>query len=120
LTIARIALEKKVENLSIIEIGGLSSIADYIIVCSGASDRQVQAVARYIIDELAQQGQKPLGTEGVDEGRWALIDYGDIVVHIFHEPVREYFDLEGLWADAPRVDLEGIEDITDGGAEGCN
>jgi len=114
------ALEKKAENLSIIEIGGLSSIADDIIICSGASDRQVQAVAHYIIDELTQQGEKPLGMEGIAEGRWALIDYGDVIVHIFHEPVREYFDLEGLWADAPRVDLEGVDDVAGGGTEESN
>lgn len=69
---------------------------------------------------MKQQGQKPLGMEGVDEGRWALIDYGDVIVHIFHEPVREYFDLEGLWSDAPRVDLDGLEEDTDRDGAGCN
>jgi len=68
----------------------------------------VRAVTRFIIEELEAEGIRPLGTEGVDEGRWALIDYGDIIVHLFLEPVREYYDIEGLWSDAPRVDLTSI------------
>ncbi|MFQ5586235.1 MAG: ribosome silencing factor [Thermodesulfobacteriota bacterium] len=108
------ALTKQAEDLIIIDIGRLSSIADYLFVCSGTSDRQVQAVSRYILDELEKEGIRPLGTEGVDEGRWALLDYGDIVVHIFLDPVREYYDLEGLWADAPRVDLGELLEMEKG------
>jgi ribosome-associated protein len=99
------AIEKKAQDPVLLEMRGISSITDYFFLCSGRSDRQVQAIAQGIEDELKKKGIRPLGQEGTVEGRWILMDYEDVVVHIFLEPVRRFYDLEGLWIDAPRVDL---------------
>ena len=83
----------------------LSSFTDYFVICSGNSDRQVQAIASHIEDTLAGIGLFPLGIEGKREGRWVLLDYGEVVVHIFYHAAREFYDLERLWADAQKIDL---------------
>ncbi len=85
----------------IINIKKLSSIADYLVVCSAESERQVQAIAEAIEDGLKKKGARPLGVEGARGGRWALIDLNDVVAHVFYEPVRALYDLEGFWAEAP-------------------
>jgi ribosome-associated protein len=102
---ARAALDHKAIDLVILSIQNLSSFTDYFVICSGNSDRQVQAIASHIEDTLAEIGISPLGTEGKREGRWVLLDYGEVVVHIFYHPVREFYDLERLWADAQKIDL---------------
>lgn len=102
---ARAALEKKAYDLVVLEVGKLTTVADYFIVCSGRSDTQVQAIVQGIDDHLRAQGVRPIAVEGVEHGQWALMDYGDVVVHVFYVPVREFYDLERLWARAPRVDL---------------
>ena len=84
----------------------MSSIADYLLICSGTSDKQVQAIANSIEDGLKKNGTRPLSTEGIRDGRWALIDYGDVIAHIFLEPVREFYNLEGLWSEAPRIEVK--------------
>jgi len=99
------AIEKKAQDPVLLEMRGISSFTDYFFLCSGRSDRQVQAIAQGIEEELKKKGIRPLGQEGAVEGRWILMDYEDVVVHIFLEPVRRFYDLEGLWIDAPRVDL---------------
>lgn len=103
---AELALDKKAEGVVILNIGKLSSIADYLLICSAASDRQVQAIASSIEEGLKKKKVRPLSTEGIREGRWALIDYGDVIAHIFLEPIREFYNLEGLWPEAPRVEIE--------------
>ncbi|NIQ38683.1 MAG: ribosome silencing factor [Proteobacteria bacterium] len=100
------ALKKKASDLVILEIRGLISYADYFFICSGRSDRQVQAIAQSIETELDNRGHPVLGIEGMSHGRWVLMDYGDVIVHIFQESVRRFYDLEGLWIEAPRVSLE--------------
>ena len=75
------------------------------MICSAGSERQVTAIAEEVSDGLRKKGVVPLGTEGVREGRWALLDYGDVVAHIFTEGVRAYYDLDGLWADAVRTEV---------------
>jgi len=102
----RAAIEKKAQNPVLLELKGITSITDYFLLCSGKSDRQVQAIAQAIEEALKKRGIQPLGQEGMREGRWILMDYEDVVVHIFLEPVRKFYDLEGLWIDAPRVDLQ--------------
>lgn len=92
-------------------IGKLSSIADYLLICSGASDRQVQAIANSVEEGLKKNKARPLSTEGIREGHWALIDYGDVIAHIFLEPVREFYNLEGLWPEAPKTEIDGMEDM---------
>jgi ribosome-associated protein len=105
---AQAALDHKAIDLAILEVKKLSSFADYFVICSGSSDRQVQAIASYIEEKLGKQGLYPLGIEGKREGRWVLLDYGDVIIHIFYEPIREFYDLERLWSDAPKVDLPPV------------
>jgi len=104
------ALDKKAQDVVVLEIKELSSLADFFLICSGKSDRQVQSIAGNIELLLKDRRILPLGIEGIREGRWVLMDYGDVVVHIFYAPVREFYDLERLWSDAPRVECaEGRE-----------
>ncbi len=103
---ARLALEKQADKVLVINIKKLSSVADYLLVCGADSERQVHAIARNIEDGMRSSKVKPLGVEGAERGRWALLDYADVVVHIFHEPVRAYYDLEGLWAEAPVTEVK--------------
>ena len=100
------AVEKKALDPVVLELKGLASFTDYFLLCSGKSDRQVQAIAEGIEEALKKNGILPLGQEGMREGKWILLDYEDLVVHVFLEPMRAFYDLEGLWVDAPRVDLQ--------------
>ena len=102
------ALERKTVNLVILDIHSLSSIADALIICSGRSNRQVKAIAEHIRMNLKKQGIKPISVEGQKEGQWVLMDYADVIIHIFYQPVRTFYDLEGLWADAQRVRTESL------------
>ena len=97
------ASEKKALNLIVLDVRDLTSIADAFIICSGKSNRQVNAIADSIVAKLKKHKIKPLSVEGTGEGHWVLLDYGHVVIHVFYEPVREFFDLEGLWADAKRI-----------------
>ncbi|HBO84881.1 MAG: ribosome silencing factor [Deltaproteobacteria bacterium GWC2_42_11] len=103
--IANLAADKKAEDIILLDIKKLSSIADYIIICTGISDRQVQAIAEHIESALKKKKVVSIGTEGIREGRWALIDYGDVIVHIFCESLRLLYNLEGLWAEASRLTI---------------
>jgi ribosome-associated protein len=105
---ARAALDHKAIDLAILEVKNLSSFTDYFVICSGNSDRQVQAIAAHIEDKLGKEEIRPLSTEGKREGRWVLLDYGDVVIHVFYQPVREFYDLERLWSDAPRIELPRV------------
>ncbi|MBW2038728.1 MAG: ribosome silencing factor [Deltaproteobacteria bacterium] len=100
---AKVALERKAFDITILELKKISSLTDYFLICSGRSDRQVQAIAQSIEEKVREKGVRPLGTEGMREGRWVLMDYEDLVIHIFYESVRLYYDLEGLWIEAPRI-----------------
>jgi len=97
-------------DLVILDVHGVCSYADYFIICSGTSDRQVQAIARAIHEEIKKGGRVPLGDEGLEAGHWALIDYGDVVTHIFYQEDRDYYQLERLWYDAPRISMKGVTD----------
>ncbi len=100
------AIEKKALNPVLLELKEITSFTDYFLLLSGKSDRQVQAIAQAIEEALKKRGIRPLGQEGTLGGKWVLMDYEDVVVHIFLEPVRKFYDLEGLWVDAPRIDLQ--------------
>ena len=95
----------KAFDIVILDVRRLASFADYFILCSGRSHRQVSAIAEFVEQELKTKGIRSLGIEGLREGHWILMDYGDVVIHIFHEPVRTFYDLEGLWSDAGRIDV---------------
>jgi len=105
------SLKRKAKDLIILNVRELSSFADYFIICSGTSDRQVQAIAESIQENLKENGILPLGVEGERIGKWVLMDYEDIIVHIFYEPIREFYDIERLWSDAPRMVIE--DDVTE-------
>ncbi|MCX7817343.1 MAG: ribosome silencing factor [Syntrophales bacterium] len=100
------ALKRKARRLTVLDVQGYSSFADFIIICSGSSDRQVKAIASWIREDLERYGMTPLGVEGEQHGRWILMDYEDIIIHIFLDPVREFYDIERLWIDVPKVTLD--------------
>lgn len=102
---SRVAVDKKATDVVVLDMREVSSITDYFLICGGGSVRQVQAIADAIEEELTQAGSASLGTEGYREGHWILMDYGDLIVHIFSQDTREYYDLERLWANAPKVDV---------------
>jgi ribosome-associated protein len=87
----------------VLDVRQLTSIADVFIICSGRSNRQVTAIADHVVRQLKKQGIRALSVEGKTEGHWALLDYGHVVIHVFYEPVRNFYDIEGLWSDARRL-----------------
>ncbi|MDY6903984.1 MAG: ribosome silencing factor [Thermodesulfobacteriota bacterium] len=100
---------KKATDIVVLDVRGLTSIADAFILCSGQSSRQVSAIGEFIIKTLKDNKIKPLSAEGLKEGRWVLLDYGDIIIHVFTDSVREFYDIEGLWADAKKIKLAADE-----------
>jgi len=101
-----LALDKKALEPVLLDVRELCSYCNYQLVVSGRSERQVEAIAEAISVGLKAKGIRPLSTEGSKGGAWSLIDFGDFLVHVFHHPSREHYDLEGLWIDAPRVPIE--------------
>jgi ribosome-associated protein len=101
---AELAFDKKAYNIRALDISKVSSIADYLVIISGSSDRQNQAIADSIRSGLKKFG-KVNDIEGAGEGKWIVMDYGDVLVHIFHDELRRYYDLDGLWNMAPEMDL---------------
>jgi len=108
--IVEAALDMKAERPIALDMRALTSYADSFIVLTGGSDRQVRSIAESIIRTLRANDDAPLGVEGLDDGKWVLIDCNEAIVHIFDSETREKFDLERLWRDAPRLDL-GIEGV---------
>ena len=101
----KFALEKKAYDLVLMEVGELTSLSDYFLVCTGRSDTQVQAITQGIDENMARAGIHALSIEGAARGQWVILDYDDVVVHVFYEPIREFYDLDRLWSRAPRVAL---------------
>lgn len=104
---ARAALDKKALDLVVLDVSRISGIADYFLLCSGRSTTHIQTIADAIRDELKAEGVRPRHVEGMPESGWILLDYGNILVHIFLEDTRAYYALERLWGDAPALALEG-------------
>ena len=102
----RIIKERKALDPVLFEVGKLTSITDYFLIASGNSIRQVQAITRHLTKRMREESFRSYGSEGEQEANWVLIDYGDVVIHIFYQPVREFYDLEGLWLEAPRIELD--------------
>jgi ribosome-associated protein len=100
------ALDKKALEPVLLDVRELCTYAEYILLVSGRSDRQVDAIADGVLDALRDRRRRPLGVEGLTSGKWALLDFGDLVVHVFHHPMRLHYDLEGLWSEAPRVAID--------------
>ena len=105
----QVVLSKKVKDPVILDVSKLTSYADTFIICSGRSNRQVSAIADHVQQTLKQQGIRPISVDGKKEGHWILMDYGDIIIHIFYDSVRRFYDLEGLWVDAPRLTTGSLE-----------
>jgi len=102
----KIIRERKALDPLLLHVEPLTSVADYFLITSGNSTRQVQAIARHLQRSLREAGVRAYGAEGEQEGQWILMDYGDVIVHIFYEPVREFYDLEGLWSEASQVGID--------------
>lgn len=103
--IAQSAHDIKAVELKVLGLRKLSGFTDYFVIASGRSDRQVQAICDRIRETLEKRERRPLGIEGYQEGHWVLLDYGEVVAHIFYEPVRSFYALEKLWGDAPRINF---------------
>jgi ribosome-associated protein len=101
--IVEIAEDKKASNIILLDIEEVSSLADYFVICSGNSDRQVKAIANDIEEQLEKQDMRVLHREGLDQARWVLLDYGDVIVHIFTPTERNYYRLENVWEHARTV-----------------
>lgn len=97
------ALSKKAEDVKILYVRDVTTLADYFVICTGNTARQVKAIADEVDYKLSAAGVYPHHVEGLTEGRWALMDYADVVVHVFEAEAREYYNLEGLWSDAVEV-----------------
>ncbi len=100
------ALDKKAEDLVVLDVRGLSSFTDFFVIMSGRSTRHVQGLAQAVDAVLRHKNVKDGNTEGLNEGHWVLLDYNDVIVHIFYSEDRSFYDIEGLWHDAPRVEIE--------------
>ena len=104
--IAAVTWELKALNTVVVDLRGRVSYTDFVVVCSGTSERHVNAIAKRVDEEMREAGRPPVSTEGTEDGRWALLDYGDIIVHVFNQTSRQDYDLERMWTEAPRLDLE--------------
>jgi len=102
----KIIKERKAIDPVLFNVSKLTTVTDYFLIASGNSSRQVQAITRHLQKRMREEGFRPLGVEGEREGHWVLMDYGDVVVQLFYKPVREFYDLESLWIEAPRVNLD--------------
>lgn len=107
LAIAEAALDRKALNVVILDVVGKVDYADYVVVMSGRSDRQVAAIANNVSKDVEEKtGSRCLSLEGLPQASWVLLDFGDVIAHVFHEDTRGYYDLESLWIDAPRVPFD--------------
>ncbi len=103
--IAKQLYDKKASDIEVLDISGITIVADYFVICTGSSSLQVQALANTILDTMEENGEKALRTEGMRDAGWVLIDYGNVVVHIFKQEIREFYGLERLWGDANRIEV---------------
>ena len=99
------AANKKAEYIKVLDLRHLSTFTEYFVICTGFSDRQVQAIADSIVIELKEDGFKPVSVEGYREGRWVVVDFGDVVVHCFMDALRDYYNIEQLWHEARKVPI---------------
>lgn len=104
----RAAVAKKASDVKVLDLREVTSFTDFFIICTGANPRQIRAIAEAIMLDLKQIGERAVGTEGLNSEDWALLDYGDFVVHVFSEKARRYYDLERLWRHARHVDVSSL------------
>jgi len=103
-----VARDRFAEQVLVLDVAALTTVASYLVIGSGESVRQVKAIAEAVDEALAAEGVRLLRSEGLEHGRWVLLDYGDLIVHVFHREGREFYRIERLWADAPLVDLPPV------------
>jgi ribosome-associated protein len=101
--IVELAEDKKAADIVLLDLGGLTTMADYFVICSGGSERQLEAIATGIISSLRDERIKPIGREGTSASHWVLVDFGSVIVHIFTPPERDYYGLEKHWAEARTI-----------------
>ncbi len=101
--------ERKPKSVAALKVSELTSYTDMVVIVEGGSSRQVTSLAEHLIKSLKDAKIKALGVEGVKEGQWALLDYGHLIIHVFESDAKDFYDLEGLWSDAPRVDLSRFD-----------
>jgi len=109
LSIIKAVKGRKAEDIKVLDVRKLTSYTDVFIMASARSTRQAAAIGEYIKVELKKEEITPITVDGLSEGSWVLLDYGDVIVHVFYDETRDYYDLDGLWADAVVIDHEGIE-----------
>jgi ribosome-associated protein len=109
LAVRTIVAHKGIEPV-LLEVTEFCSFADYFIICAGGSRRHVLALAQHLEEAMARAGLKPLGVEGLEEGQWVLLDYNTMVIHIFMQPRREFYNLEDLWSEAPKTPIDTDSD----------
>lgn len=102
---AELSVERKAQDVVVLDLRGISSATDFFVLASGSSDVQVRSIAEFVRDESAKAGARPDHVEGLRGGTWVLLDYIDLVVHVFHRQAREFYQLETLWGDAPRIEF---------------
>jgi ribosome-associated protein len=107
--VAAAAIEKKAVALEILDVAGKVDYADFLVIMTGRSDRHAQALAQGIEEALRPKGIRPVAIEGLPNGRWVLLDFGDVVVHVFQDEARQLYDIEGLWLDARRLPVPALE-----------
>lgn len=98
--------DSKAEEITSLDVHNLSDVSDYFVIASGRSDRHVQGIARRLLDFAEEHELKPLSVEGFEKGHWVLIDLGDVVAHVFYGPLRQEYNLESLWSEAPKVSIK--------------
>jgi ribosome-associated protein len=103
---AELMLDRKAQDVAVLDLRGIAGVTDFFLIATGRSDTHVSAIADFMIDQLKEEGVRPVGVEGLRGGRWVLVDYVDFVVHVFHPSAREFYQLERLWGDAPLILLD--------------
>jgi ribosome-associated protein len=111
-------LDKKALDVQVLHVAPLTSIADYLVIGSAESDRQTRAIADSVADVLARVGERPLSLEGTTSGQWVLIDFGDVVAHVFRQDTRSHYALERLWSDAQQIPVPGEASVPIATAKG--
>ena len=98
-----VAEDKKAADIVLLDLGGITTLADYFVICSGGSERQIQAIADAVVGELRAEGVRPIGREGEAASHWILVDFGSVIVHVFTPPERDYYELEKHWSEARTI-----------------
>lgn len=106
--VSKSASDLKAIDIKVLDLSKLCSFTDFFVICSGSSSRHVQSVADRVLADQKKEGYRPLGVEGYEKGDWILVDFGSVVAHVFYPEARQFYNIERLWGDAPRVRFRGV------------